>query len=160
MATDFPYDLPIWRRSYRATSPDGDWVAEIDMAHEVSMGNPTRGTLILRHAEGDDAGLVLRLDGCNPSFVWSDDSRYLAVPRYFYRWGLFRRQRIVVIDVAARRLFETSDATYYFQPESFSSGTLVAARNPHAEKVQKRWTVPDALRVHRHASSAVWSPDA
>src|SRR5439155_18064411 len=90
----WPYNLPIWRRSYRASSPDGRYVAEINPAWEVSMGNPTYGTLCL------SAGL--RLERCNPSFLWSTDSCYLAVPQFFRRFGLFRLQRLLVIDVVKK----------------------------------------------------------
>ncbi len=41
----WPYNLPIWRRFYRAISPDGRFIAQIDPAYEVSMGNPTGGIL-------------------------------------------------------------------------------------------------------------------
>ena len=75
--SEWPYNLPIWRRAHRASSPDAQIVAEIDAAYEISMGNPTCGTLRLSTG--------LELERCNPSFIWSDDSRYLAVPRYFNR---------------------------------------------------------------------------
>ena len=118
------------------------------------MSNPTRGTLLVSPSESDDSRPLLTLDGCNPSFLWSDDSRYLAVPRYHLRWKLFRRQRLVVIDVEDHQLFETAAATYYFQPESFQAGTLVAALNPHAENKQRSWRVPSDLRPHHR--SAAW----
>ena len=100
MSDPWPYNLPIFRRAHRAESPDRSAVAEIDPAYEVSMSNPTRGTLTLSTG--------LRLDSCNPSFVWSDDSRYLAVPWYFVRLGIFRRQRIAIVDVSSRRVFVSS----------------------------------------------------
>jgi len=75
------YNLPIWRSSHRATSPDGRHVAWIDPAYEVSMGNPTAGTFCLSTG--------LQLQRCNPSFLWSDDSRYIAVPRFFNRLDSF-----------------------------------------------------------------------
>ena len=37
----WPYNLPIWRSSDRAASPDGKLVAQINPATEISMGNPT-----------------------------------------------------------------------------------------------------------------------
>jgi hypothetical protein len=93
--SEWPYNLPIWRSAHRASSPDGRFIAEIDPAYEISMGNPTFGTLRL--------SVGLELERCNPSFIWSEDSRYLAVPRYIYRLGLFRRQRMIIHTRPARR---------------------------------------------------------
>ena len=104
------------------------------------MGNPTVGTLTLSTG--------LRLDRCNPSFMWSDDSRYLAVPRYFYRLGLFRRQRLAVIDLVQRRVVVSPQTTWYFQPESFSGGLLVAIKEPSRLPArQLSWRVPDELKA-------------
>jgi len=36
------YNLPIFRRSYRALSPDGNDTEEISKAYEVSMSNPSQ----------------------------------------------------------------------------------------------------------------------
>ena len=54
------------------------------------MGGPTAGQLRLSNG--------IELDSCNPSIVWSEDSRYLAVPQ----WSAGRTQRLVVIDVPQR----------------------------------------------------------
>ena len=101
------------------------------------MSNPTRGVLTLTTG--------LRLEDCNPSFVWSDDSRYLAVPRYFFRMRLFRRQRMAVIDVVARRVFVSPETAFYFQPDSFTGGELIATSEPFGQAEQVRWRIPDAL---------------
>lgn len=92
MGAEFPYNLPIWRSSYRAESPDKKYIAEIDPAYEVSMGNPTFGTLELSNG--------LSLPKCSPSFIWSDDSIYLAVPQFTsnWLWGV-GKQRLLIIDV-------------------------------------------------------------
>jgi hypothetical protein len=116
---EWPYNLPIWRRFYRALSPDGQRVAQIDPAYEVSMGNPTSGMLCVTGGP--------HLERCNPSFVWSDDSRYLAVPQYF---GFFGRQRLLIISFEERRVFASKEREWYFQPESFSRGQLLVQINP------------------------------
>ena len=67
---DFPYNLPIWRNTFESTAPDGKLTARILKTNEVSMGNPTIGTLELSNG--------FELAGCNPSFIWSDDSKYLV----------------------------------------------------------------------------------
>ena len=135
----WPYNLPIWRAAHRAASPDGRIVAEIDPAYEVSMGNPTSGTLQLSTG--------LRLERCNPSFVWSEDSRRLAVPRYFDRLGLFRRQRMVVVDVVERRVFASQQFAGYYLPESFSAHLLVATKEPFHSAVRIEWKISEKMTV-------------
>jgi hypothetical protein len=115
----WPYNLPIWRRFYRAASPDEQRVAQIDPAYEVSMGNPTSGMLCVTGGP--------HIERCNPSFVWSDDSRYLAVPQYF---GFFGRQRLLIVSFEEKRAFASKETEWYFQPESFSHGQLLATINP------------------------------
>ena len=137
----WPYDLPIWRRSHRATAPGGETVAEVDPANEVSMGNPTCGTLRLSTG--------LELARCSPSFLWSDDSRYLAVPRFFDRLLLFRMQRLVIIDVIERRAFASRAAAFYFQTESFADGLLVATKEPFRKASQLSWQLPRDLSSFR-----------
>ena len=134
---DWPYNLPIWRRQFRAVSPDKRYVAEINPAWEVSMSNPTYGTLCL------SAGL--HLEKCNPSFLWSADSRYLAVPQFFMRFGLFRCQHLLVVDVKERRVSQSTDKAYYFQPESFDNGTLVVTKNPSRKPTVISWRIPNEI---------------
>jgi len=114
-ATD-PYDTPPWRSSHKALSPNGNVVAEIKQAVEHSMGNPTTGTL--RMSDG------LELTDCNPSFVWSNDSRFLAVPRWCRRFGLFRRQRLVIVDVVERIAYVSRFTYWLMLPTTFERGRL------------------------------------
>lgn len=130
----WPYCLPIFRRSHRAVSPDGLVVAEIDQAREVAMSSPTIGTLSLSTG--------LQLEGCNPSFLWSDDSRHLAVPRYFHRFGLVRRQRIAVLDVVSRKVLLSRESAWHFQPASFENGVLTVIRDPIRSARQVSWHLP------------------
>lgn len=115
----WPYNLPIWRRFYRAVSPDGKRVAQIDPAYEVSMSNPTSGTLCVTGGP--------HVERCNPSFVWSDDSHYLTVPQYF---GFFGRQRLLIISFEEKRVFASKERAWYFQPDCFSRGQLLVTINP------------------------------
>jgi hypothetical protein len=147
-AEQWPYSLPIWRRAHRAVSPDGQHVAEIDPACEVSMGNPTYGTLRL------SAGL--ELEKCNPGFLWSSDSRYLAVAQFFNRFGLFRRQRLLIVVVHDRTVLASPDFTYYFQPASFSDGRLVVTKNPFRSPEEVVWSVPADLD-HFTRIKTTWS---
>ena len=111
-----PYETPPWRRAHAAVSPDGSVTAAIEEAFEHSMGNPTVGTL--RTSDG------LELPGCNPAFLWSDDSRYLAVPRWCRRFGLFRRQRLAIVDVGARAVYVSRFTYWLLLPTAFAGGRL------------------------------------
>jgi hypothetical protein len=97
-------------------------LAKIPRARETSMGNPTSGTLHL------STGLAV--DRCNPSFMWSDDSRYLAVPRWRYGLGIQLRQQILVIDTVERIVYASRPLAWWLQPKSFSGGLLVIDGEP------------------------------
>jgi len=134
---EWPYNLPIWRSSHRAASPDGTLVARIDPAHEVSMGNPTSGILCVSNG--------LHVERCNPSFVWSDDSNFLAVPQFFQELVLFRRQRVLVISFQRKMVYASNQAAWYFQPESFDGGRLVVTPEPTHGKRRMEFLIPDDL---------------
>ena len=145
---EFPYNLPIWRDTFQLDSPDGKWAAKISQATEVSMGNPTIGVLKLSNG--------FELDSCNPSFIWSDESRYLAVPRYFNRFGLFRRQRLMIIDVVNRCSFESNKTACYFQPESFLDGQLIVTLEPFSVAETVTWNIPEDLIEFDLDSESLW----
>jgi hypothetical protein len=111
-----PYNTPPWRCSHTATSPNGAIVATIDQAFEHSMSNPTVGTL--RTSDG------LELPHCNPSFIWSDDSRYMAVPQWCRRFGIFRRQRLAIVDVVDRAVYLSAFTYWLLLPNKFDGGQL------------------------------------
>ena len=136
----WPYNLPIWRRSFSLASPDGRTTAEISDAVEISMSNPTIGTLVI------STGVTI--ENCNPSFIWSDDSRYLAVPQYS-RNRLFGigKQRLVVVDVAARRAWRSRKLAYYIQPETFSDGRLALTIEPARKARTVTYDIPAALET-------------
>lgn len=130
----WPYNLPIWRRWHRAQSPDGRRVALIDPAYEVSMGNPTSGLLCVTGGP--------HLDRCNPSFLWSQDSRYLAVPQYH---GFFGRQRMLIVAFEEKRVFASKQREWYFQPESFSGEELIVKINPFKSERVATFRIPSEL---------------
>jgi hypothetical protein len=131
---EWPYTLPIWRRFHRAQSPDGQRLALIDPAHEVSMGNPTAGLLCVTGGPP--------LERCNPSFVWSDDSHYLAVPQFH---GFFGRQRLLIVAFEQKCVFVSNQREWYFQPESFSSGQLLVKINPFRSTREITFNIPSEL---------------
>jgi hypothetical protein len=103
------------------------------------MSNPTSGTL--RLSDG------LQIDRCNPAFLWSDDSRFLAVPQWRYFLGLQLRQRLLVIDTAERSVFASKPLAWILQPLSFEHGTLTVEGEP-ASRAPKEfvWRIPEELR--------------
>jgi hypothetical protein len=130
----WPYNLPIWRRFHQAASPDGKLVARINPATEISMGNPTFGTLCVSNG--------LHISDCSPAFVWSDDSQFLAVPQFYRSLGFFVRQRLLVIYFRQHRVFASRMTCYYFQAETFTGGTLDAAVNPFSSKRKVEFRIP------------------
>lgn len=120
----YPYNQPPWRRSYQATSPDGRWCAKINDALEISMSGPTKGILSI--------DTLFDLPECSPVFIWSDDSRYLAVPqwKYFFR----KRERLLVIDTQTKSIFVSPSKFRLLDLKTFSNGVITGVdsilRNP------------------------------
>lgn len=106
-----------WDYEVTLVSPDGSKTARIEKAMEIAMSAPTRGTLVL------STGLVL--EGCNPSMVWSDDSRYLAVPRWEGR-----KQRLVVIDTWTQQVRQSNPRYHVLELTSFSGGIIRGLDSP------------------------------
>src|SRR5260370_12562221 len=100
---EWPYNLPIWRRFYRAQSPDGKHVAQIDPAYELTMGNPTWGILCISSGP--------HIERCNPSFVWSDDSRYLPVPQFY---EFFSRHQLFIAPIQQQHIFPSNETSLHF----------------------------------------------
>ena len=130
----WPYNLPIWQHSLYLKSPDGRAWAEIKKAEEVSMGNPTSGVLIL------SSGLTLKR--CNPSFIWSDDSSFIAVPQYDGAW--FVKQKLLIIEVGTGTIWKSPRLAHYIQPESFTNGTVTITLNPfHKSKSTRSYGISE-----------------
>lgn len=105
----FPYNLPIWRSSYTVVSQSGARRAEIAHAGEHSMGNPMLGSLHISD------GLLLQR--CNPSFVWSDCSRYLAFPQLQNFMGTMFGMRMLVIDCERRLIWISKRYRWWLHPD-------------------------------------------
>lgn len=114
-----PYDTPPWRTSHRAVSPDGTATAEIAHAYEHSMSNPTIGSLKISNG--------LEIPRCSPAFIWSNTSEHLAVPQWVRRFGLFLRQRLLIVDVKADKVLASRFTYWLIDPKNFSDGRLELA---------------------------------
>jgi hypothetical protein len=106
-----------WAHDVTVVSPDGSKTARLDATGEMGMRGPTRGTLTL------STGLVL--EECNPSMVWSHDSRYLAIPR----WD-GNRQRLAVIDTSTQQVRVSNSRHAVLQLASFSGGIITGIDSP------------------------------
>jgi len=116
----YPYNLPPWRRSHEAASPDGRWRAALDNAVEIFMSGPTKGTLRIH-------GLV-DIPDCSPDFLWSDDSRFLAAPQWKYK---FRpRARILIVDTEERIVYAARTRLKIALLETFDNGILTGLESP------------------------------
>lgn len=138
---EFPFDQPIWQDSHRAVSPDGKHTAEISHAAEVSMGNPTKGTLALD---------TVSIPDCSPGFHWSEDSRYLAVPQFTTSfWSSHGKQRLLVIDIEKQHIYASGKMAFYIQVESFASGILSLTLDLHRKGRQVKLIIPEELKQFR-----------
>ena len=81
-----------WENELNLMSPDGIFRAEIADAGEIAMGAPTSGTLVINNE--------IKISSCNPSAVWSSNSRYLAIPQ----WTDKKMQKLIVIDAKTGKL--------------------------------------------------------
>lgn len=143
----YPYNQPPWRRSYEALSPDGQWRARIDSAFEISMSGPTSGILSIDKA--------FNIPDCNPAFIWSDNSRYLAVPqwKYFFR----KRERLLIIDIQTKSIFFSPSQFRLLDLQTFSNGVITGVdsilRNPQKiaisiSKVMKEFKRTNSLLLN------------
>lgn len=107
-----------WTDSVYLTSPDGKLTAVIDDASEVGQGAPTYGILNISN------GMSYR--SCNPSIVWSDNSRYLAVPQ----WTRERDQRLLVISLEDQSSGYAPGLFRVLELHSFLNGKIKGIDSP------------------------------
>src|SRR5688572_16755826 len=110
--------ISAWDPSLNLTSPDDQITAVIDDGHEFGQGSPTIGRLKLSN------GLIF--EGCSPSAVWSNDSKFLAVPQ----WKRTQRQRILVISIEQASFGYTADIFSVLELHSFSGGKIKGIDSP------------------------------
>lgn len=107
-----------WSWEAELASPDGQVTARIVDAGEIAMGAPTSGRLLLSNGQ--------MVESCNPSMVWSDDSCFLAVPR----WTPGREQQLVIVDVRRRKVRVIPGVYRVLQLESFEGGVVRGVDSP------------------------------
>ena len=110
--------ISAWDDSLNLTSPDGQVTAVMDDGHEFGQGSPIIGTLVLSNG--------MTFEGCSPSVVWSDDSKFLAVPQ----WVRSQRQRVLVISMENQSVGYTSPKFSLLELHSFSEGKIRGVDSP------------------------------
>lgn len=128
-------NISPWLRSVELTSPDGEFLASIKDAVEIAMGGPTSG--LLRFSNGFTVG------GCNPSIVWSSDSKYLAVPQ----WAVDRTQQLLVAEPAARRTRMMPGSYRVLRLESFAGGVIRGVDSPIYMPARLEVSFTDAMHL-------------
>ena len=107
-----------WAYSARLESPDGKFTAAFEYESEVCQGGPTYGRVVLSNG--------MTYDSCNASFVWSDDSKYLAVPQ----WTHYREQQLLVIDAELGTSEILPEVYQVLELHSFKEGAVEGIDSP------------------------------
>lgn len=141
IADQEPQIISPWHQETVALeSPDEEWSVVLESPMEIAMGAPTSGTLRF------PSGKII--EGCNPSMVWSDDSRYVAVPQWS---GRDAHQRLLVVDVASGQTWRSSARFRVLELHSFASGIITAVDSPvgDARKVRIPFVGKQAHKENR-----------
>ena len=107
-----------WNPFDRLKSPDGAHTAVYKEWGEIAMGGPISGSLVLPGGR--------RIDGCNCSVVWSDDSRCIAIPC----WTEHRQQRLLIVDIQERRFCYAEGIYSVLELHSFRDGIVQGIDSP------------------------------
>lgn len=123
-----PLDL---REEIKRSSPNGSSTAIFKYVTEVRMGGPTLGNLHL--SDGTT------FERCSPSMVWSEDSKYLAIPQ----WHLGSLQRVMIILINCGKAVYVPGTYPILELHSFSKGIIEGITTP--------WHMPEAVRIDAKA---------
>lgn len=125
MKPDNPYPISPWSDSAERFSPDGLFRAAIVEAGEIGMGAPTSGELVVsRDLPGGP--ILVRIQFCNPSFIWATDSRALAVPR----WTRKNLQNLWVVSLPSGRVEIVADEFQVLELHHFEGGIVRGVDSP------------------------------
>ena len=135
----YPYNLPPWRRQFSLPAPDGQNTATIHEAWELTMSGPTFGKLFI--------GNEFRIKNCSPTFTWSSDSRYLAVPQWCGIWR--RRQRILVLDIIGKKIYESRRKFNFLIFDGFEDGVFLVTDSPLKKEKKLRISMKEIKENYR-----------
>ena len=115
-----------WEYSVVLESPDGTKTAAIEDSYEFGMGSPISGRLVLSTG--------IQLEECRASMVWSEDSRFLAVPR----WARARTQELLIIDTLRGEVRVAPGTFRVLQLSTFRDGIVEGVDSPIYKPTQVR----------------------
>jgi len=116
----YPYNLPPWRRKHEILSPDGNYTAKIYEAWELSMSGPTYGKLFIED--------IFRIENCSPTFIWSNDSRYLAVAQWC--GVLTKKEKLLVLDINQKKIYSSKKKFKLLILNNFVNGIITMTQSP------------------------------
>jgi hypothetical protein len=118
-------EISPWADGAVLESPDGTKTARLVDGHEFGQGSPTSGRLVLSTG--------IQLEQCSPSMVWSEDSRFLAVPRWTWRG-----QNLVIIDTVRGDVRLAPGTFRVLQLSAFRDGIVEGIDSPIHKPKQVR----------------------
>ena len=84
------------------------------------MSGPTYGKLF--------GGDLFRIENCSPTFVWSSNSQFLAVPQWRGIWR--KRQQLLILDIEEKKVYTSRKKFRLLILNSFSDGILSLTESP------------------------------
>jgi hypothetical protein len=109
-----PYD----NRDIDVVSPDKKFVACIRNSHEFAMSAPVLSEITVNH---------ILIKDCSPSIMWSDDSRFLAVPQWrLERAAPYWSEIIYILDIRTGLMRSVSGKYIAIRLNRFSGQTIYA----------------------------------
>lgn len=108
--------------SFELPSPDGQVVAIFTQLTEIAMGAPVGSPLTIggREIEGH----------FSPSAIWSEDSKYLALPKWIWGGPHHRTQNFAIYCLRTKQLHVTEERFSVLLLESFNAGIVRGYNSP------------------------------
>lgn len=132
--TDGEEMISAWRHSsVTLLSPDKRHTAIINRLYEVAMGAPTCGDLSVDNRCFGP--------GFGPSAVWSDDSKYLVLPRW-----VETSQVLCLVNVEANEIFVGKTRFGVLQLAELKNGILTGVDSPIYKKQKLRIPISKEFR--------------
>jgi len=108
------------------------------------MAGPTKGILII---EG-----LFQIPDCSPTFVWSNDSQYLAVPQWKYWFR--RRERLLILDANEKSIHASRSIYQLLILNDFDDGILTGIDSSLWKPKQVKVSVCEALAKYKRIKQA------
>ena len=113
------------------------------------MSGPTYGQLHI-----DTAVTIPR---CSPVFLWSSDSQFLVVVQWFQRFGILRRQRLLLLDIPHRTAAASKALFRLIVLHEFTDGGLHFTDSPHRKPQEHRLLLATMRQTFKAVSYEAFS---